>query len=75
MGAVHWGYSVVQRQNWRLNAGLVPRVHTGCIICHILYSVYEVCIQAQTLRIYIYRRLYIYTHKGNPMLFFTLIFS
>lgn len=47
------------RQNLRLNAGLVFRVHRGCIICHILYSVYRVCIQAQTLCIYIYTRLYI----------------
>lgn len=61
------------RQNLRLNAGLVFRVHAGCIICHILYSGYRVCIQAQTLCINIYTRLYtyIYTYirRGDPMLF------
>lgn len=63
------------RQNLRLHAGLVFRAYTGCIICCILYSVYRVCIQAQTLCTYIYSGLYIYTRGGNLMLFFTLIFS
>lgn len=57
------------RQNLRLHAGLVFRAYTGCIICRILYSVYRVCIQAQTLCTYIYSGLYIYTRGGNLMLF------
>lgn len=63
------------RQNLRLHAGLLSRAYTCCIICHILYSVYRVCTQAQTLCTYIYMSLYIYTHRGNPMLFFHLDFQ
>lgn len=58
----------------RINTGLDFRGHTGCIICNILYSEYRVCIQAQTLCIYIYRRLYIYTQRQSDAFFFTLIF-
>ena len=59
------------RQNLRLHAGLVFRAYTGCIICHILYSVYRVCIQAQPLCIYIYRRLCIYIHVEAIRCFFS----
>lgn len=69
---VHKAESEIQRR-----AGLQGT--QGCIIWHILYSVYRVCIQAQTLCINIYMRLYIYicTHAVATlrMLFFTLIFS
>lgn len=45
----------------------VQGTHKLYNIPHIIQCV-RVCIQAQTLCIYIYRRLYIYTHRGNSML-------